>query len=185
MPAPKLYKNYINGEWVEPRGGKTFENVNPADKSDIVGLFPASDKCDLEEAVAAAKAAYNGWRLTPPPKRADILFRAAQMLVERKEELARDMTREMGKILKETRGDVQEAIDMGLYMAGEGRGRAAGGLRDDYAVELPHGHPLLEDFPRAHLRQHGRFQARLRHPALGLQLRQDSERGRAAEGRAH
>ena len=121
MPAPKLYKNYINGEWVEARGGKTFENTNPADKSDVVGLFPASDKGDLEEAVAAAKAAYNGWRLTPPPKRADILFRAAQMLVERKEELARDMTREMGKILKETRGDVQEAIDMGFYMAGEGR----------------------------------------------------------------
>lgn len=121
MPAPKLYKNYINGEWVEARGGKTFENINPADKSDVVGLFPASDKCDLEEAVAAAKAAYHSWRLTPPPKRAEVLFRAAQMLVERKEELARDMTREMGKILKETRGDVQEAIDMGFYMAGEGR----------------------------------------------------------------
>src|SRR3990172_8806515 len=121
MLDPKDYKKYPKGEGGGARGGKTFENVNPADKSDVVGLFPASDKGDLEEAVAAAKAAYNGWRLTPPPKRADILFRAAQMLVERKEELARDMTREMGKILKETRGDVQEAIDMGFYMAGEGR----------------------------------------------------------------
>ena len=121
MTAPKHYKNFINGEWVEPHSGKTFENINPADKTDIVGLFPASDKCDLEDAVAAAKAAYNGWRLTPAPRRAEFLFRAAQMLVERKEELAREMTREMGKILKETRGDVQEAIDMGFYMAGEGR----------------------------------------------------------------
>ncbi len=121
MAAPKLYKNFINGEWVEARSGKTFENSNPADKGDVVGLFPASDKCDLEEAVGAARSAYNGWRLTPAPRRAEILFRAAQMLVERKEELAREMTREMGKILKETRGDVQEAIDMGFYMAGEGR----------------------------------------------------------------
>jgi acyl-CoA reductase-like NAD-dependent aldehyde dehydrogenase len=121
MAAPKVYKNYINGEWVEARSGKTFENVNPADKSDLIGYFPASEKCDLDEAVATAKAAYHGWRLTPAPKRAEILFHAAQMLVERKEELAREMTREMGKILKETRGDVQEAIDMGFYMAGEGR----------------------------------------------------------------
>ncbi|HKZ52634.1 MAG TPA: aldehyde dehydrogenase family protein, partial [Candidatus Acidoferrales bacterium] len=121
MAAPKTYKNYINGEWVEARCGKTFENVNPADRSDVIGYFQASDKCDLDEAVAAAKAAYHPWRLTPPPKRAEILFKAAQMLVERKEELAREMTREMGKILKETRGDVQEAIDMGFYMAGEGR----------------------------------------------------------------
>src|SRR3990172_11357576 len=121
MTAPKTYKNYINGEWVEARCGKTFENVNPADRSDVIGYFQASDKCDLDEAVAAPKAAYHPWRLTPPPKRAEILFKAAQMLVERKEELAREMTREMGKILKETRVDVQEAIDMGFYMAGEGR----------------------------------------------------------------
>jgi len=121
MAAPKTYKNFINGEWVEARCGKTFENINPADKTDLVGYFQASDKCDLDQAVATAKTAYHGWRLTPPPKRAEILLKAAQMLVERKEELAREMTREMGKILKETRGDVQEAIDMGFYMAGEGR----------------------------------------------------------------
>jgi aldehyde dehydrogenase (NAD+) len=83
MPAPKVYKNYINGEWVEARSAATFENINPADKSDVVGYFQASDKCDLEDAVASAKAAYNGWRLTPPPRRAEILFHAAQMLVER------------------------------------------------------------------------------------------------------
>ena len=121
MAAPKLYKNFINGEWVEARSGEAFENTNPADTTDVIGLFPKSDKTDLEEAVASAKAAYHSWRLTPAPSRAEILFRAAQMLVERKEELARDMTREMGKVLKETRGDVQEAIDMGFYMAVEGR----------------------------------------------------------------
>jgi len=121
MAAPKVYKNFINGEWVEARCGKTFENSNPADRRDVIGVFQASDKCDVEDAIAAAHEAYRSWRLVPAPKRAEFLYRAAQMLVERKEELARDMTREMGKILKETRGDVQEAIDMGFYMAGEGR----------------------------------------------------------------
>ena len=120
MP-PKVYKNFVNGEWVEARCGEAFENHNPADTSDLIGLFAKSDKCDLDEAVAAAKTAYTSWRLVPAPRRAEILYKAAQMLVERKEELARDMTREMGKVLKETRGDVQEAIDMGFYMAGEGR----------------------------------------------------------------
>lgn len=121
MAALKVYKNFNNGEWVEARCGKTFENINPADNRDVIGIFQQSDKCDVDDAVAAARAAYPGWRLTPAPKRAEILFRATHILEERKEELARDMTREMGKILKETRGDVQEAIDMGFYMAGEGR----------------------------------------------------------------
>ena len=121
MAAPRVYKNFINGEWVEARAGNTFENINPADHSDVIGIFQRSEKSDVNDAVAAAKAAYPAWRLTPAPKRAEILFRAAQMLAERKEELARDMTREMGKVLTETRGDVQEAIDMGFYMAGEGR----------------------------------------------------------------
>ncbi|MDA2914288.1 aldehyde dehydrogenase family protein [Acidobacteriia bacterium AH_259_A11_L15] len=133
MP-PKVYKNYIKGEWVEARCGKGFENLNPADKNDVVGLFPASDKCDLDAAVDTAKQAFKSWRLVPPPKRAEVLFRAAQVLVERKEELARDMTREMGKVLRETRGDVQEAIDMGFYMAGEGR-RLFG---QTTTSELPH-----------------------------------------------
>lgn len=121
MAAPKVHKNFISGEWVEARAGNTFENINPADHSDVIGIFQRSEKSDVNDAVAAAKAAYPAWRLTPAPKRAEILFRAAQMLAERKEELARDMTREMGKVLTETRGDVQEAIDMGFYMAGEGR----------------------------------------------------------------
>jgi aldehyde dehydrogenase (NAD+) len=119
--APKVFKNFINGEWVEARGGKAIENRNPANRDELVGIFPASTNEDVTLAVEAAKSAYNKWRLTPAPRRAEILFRAAEILVARKEDYARDMTREMGKILAETRGDVQEAIDMTYLMAGEGR----------------------------------------------------------------
>jgi aldehyde dehydrogenase (NAD+) len=119
--APKLFKNYINGEWVEARGGKAIEDRNPANTAELVGMFPASGPGDVNLAVEAAKAAYNKWRLTPAPKRAEILFHAAEILVARKEDYAQDMTREMGKVLAETRGDVQEAIDMTYLMAGEGR----------------------------------------------------------------
>ncbi|MCU1307651.1 MAG: Aldehyde dehydrogenase [Acidobacteriaceae bacterium] len=121
MAPAKVYKNYIGGEWVESRTGKTFENLNPADNRDVVGIFQASGKEDVDDAVAAAKTAFEKWRLVPAPKRAEIIFRAGEILTERKEDYARDMTREMGKVLKETRGDVQEAIDTAYFMAGEGR----------------------------------------------------------------
>lgn len=101
--------------------GQTYENLNPADTRDVIGVFQRSEKHDVDDAVAAAKQAFDRWRLTPAPKRAEIIFRAGQILQERKEEYARQMTREMGKVLKETRGDVQEAIDTAFYMAGEGR----------------------------------------------------------------
>jgi alpha-ketoglutaric semialdehyde dehydrogenase len=119
--APKLFKNYINGEWVEARSGKAIENRNPANTDELIGMFPASGAEDVEAAVAAAKTAYKKWRLVPAPKRAEILFHAAEILVARKEDYAREMTREMGKVLAEARGDVQEAIDMTYLMAGEGR----------------------------------------------------------------
>ncbi|HVB07923.1 MAG TPA: aldehyde dehydrogenase family protein [Candidatus Acidoferrales bacterium] len=115
------HKNYINGEWVEASTKKGIENRNPANTDDLVGIFPASSKEDVNKAVEAAKNAFDKWRLTPAPKRAEILFRAAEIMIQRKEDLARDMTREMGKVLAETRGDVQEAIDMTYLMAGEGR----------------------------------------------------------------
>jgi aldehyde dehydrogenase (NAD+) len=117
----KVYKNFIDGEWVEASTGQTFENRNPADIRDVVGIFQRSGKADVDAAVGAAKAAFAKWRLIPAPRRAEIIYRAAEMLMERKEDYARDMTREMGKILKETRGDVQEAVDTAYYMAGEGR----------------------------------------------------------------
>ncbi len=115
------YKNFINGQWLAPQSGNTLENRNPANTEELIGLFPASGPQDVETAVAAANEAYKSWRLVPAPKRAEILFRAAEILVKHKEDYSRDMTREMGKVLTETRGDVQEAIDMTYYMAGEGR----------------------------------------------------------------
>ena len=119
--APKVFKNFIDGEWVESRGNTAFENRNPANTDECIGMFPSSTEEDVNTAVEAAAEAYKSWRLVPAPKRAEILYRAAEILVRRKEDLARDMTREMGKILAETRGDVQEAIDMTYFMAGEGR----------------------------------------------------------------
>jgi acyl-CoA reductase-like NAD-dependent aldehyde dehydrogenase len=119
--APKAFKNYIDGEWIPSRGGKAIEDRNPANTGELVGMFPASSEEDVYHAADAAKLAFKKWRLTPAPKRAEILYRAAEILTQRKEEFARDMTREMGKVLTETRGDVQEAIDMTYLMAGEGR----------------------------------------------------------------
>ena len=117
----RVFKNFIDGEWVDASTGDTFENRNPADTRDLVGIFQKSGKDDVNAAVAAAKAAFAKWRLVPAPRRAEIVFRAAEILIERKEEYARDMTREMGKVLAEARGDVQEAIDAAYYNAGEGR----------------------------------------------------------------
>src|ERR1700732_5180867 len=120
--SPRIFKNFINGEWVGSRSGQGYENRNPANTDELVGLFVSSTSADVDAAVDAAKEAYKTWRLVPAPKRAEILFRAAELLLQRKEEFSRDMTREMGKVLAETRGDVQEAVDMTYYMAGEGRG---------------------------------------------------------------
>ena len=108
-------------QWSPSASGETFENRNPANTDDLIGLFQKSTRRDVDAAIEAAARAYETWRLVPAPLRAEILFKAAQLIVERKEQFARDMTREMGKVLNETRGDVQEAIDMTFYMAGEGR----------------------------------------------------------------
>ena len=124
-PARKVkaeeYRNYIAGEWVAPSTGNYIENRNPADTRELVGRFPASNSEDVDRAVSAAAAAFTKWRKTPAPRRAEILFTAGEILIKRKEEFARAMTREMGKVVKETSGDVQEAIDMTYFIAGEGR----------------------------------------------------------------
>ncbi len=171
MANPNIYKNFIGGEWVPAASGETYENRNPADSRELVGLFPDSSSEDVNRAVQAAVDAYDKWRLTPAPKRGEILYRVGEVLQSRKEEIARDMTREMGKILLETRGDVQEAIDMAYWMAGEGR-RLHGfttpsELRDKFnmslrvpvgvcgivtSVELPHRDPKLEDVSGPDLR---------------------------------
>lgn len=137
------YKNFIDGEWVASVTSKVFQNINPADTSDVVGEFQDSNAEDIDCAVAAALKAYPVWRLTPAPKRGEILYRAAQLLLERKEELARQMTREMGKVLTEARGDVQEAIDMTFYMAGEGRRQ----FGQTTPSELPNKYCMTERIP--------------------------------------
>ena len=116
----KTYKNFIGGEWVDAASGDTFESTNPAN-GETIGVFPKSGPEDVDRAVEAAKDAFEDWRLVPAPKRGEILFRFAQLMTEHKAELARLMSHEMGKVLAEAGGDVQEAIDMSYYMGGEGR----------------------------------------------------------------
>ncbi len=113
--------NFIGGEWAEAVGGGTFESLNPADTRDVVGRFQSSGPADAAMAVRAAEVAGPAWRRTPAPRRAEIMFRFGALLAEHKERLARAMTREMGKVLAEARGDVQEGIDIAFLMAGEGR----------------------------------------------------------------
>jgi len=113
--------NYIGGQWRPASSGKTFLNINPADTSDIIGEFPQSTDSDVRMAAEAAREAYKTWRLVPAPKRGELLRKAGQILEARKDELAREMTREMGKIFTEAKGDVQEAIDTAYYAASEGR----------------------------------------------------------------
>ncbi len=115
-----LVKNYINGEWVESVSGETFNSINPATE-EVFAVVTKSNTIDVAQAVSSAKLAYDKWRLTPAPRRGEILYRVAEILTEHKEEISRIATQEMGKILAETRGDVQEAIDMAYYMGGEGR----------------------------------------------------------------
>ncbi len=123
--AGQVYRNFIGGEWKHARNGETFVSTNPARTSEIIGHYQKSGVADLEEAVEAAVQAQRAWEATPAPIRGEVLYRAAQILERRYEELAQLMTREMGKILKETRGDMQVAIDVAKFMAGEGR-RAEG-----------------------------------------------------------
>jgi aldehyde dehydrogenase (NAD+) len=138
--AVPTYYNLIDGAWVPSVSGDLFENRNPADTDDLIGHFQKSTAADAARAIDAARRAYEHWRLVPAPKRAELLFRAAQLLADRKEALARDMTREMGKVLEETRGDVQEAIDMTYFMAGEGRRQygqtVPSELRDKFAMSI-------------------------------------------------
>src|SRR5258706_11821719 len=119
--AVTTYSNFVDGDWVASSSGQTFENRNPANTDDLIGIFQQSNEADVKRAIEAAARAYDHWRLVPAPLRAEILFKAAQIIAARKEDFARDMTREMGKGLIETRGDVQEAIDINFYKAGEGR----------------------------------------------------------------
>ena len=178
---PEKFLNYIDGKWVPARSGKSFFNHNPA-TGEILGEFPSSSFDDVNDAADAAAKAFRSWRLVPAPKRAEILYRAGEIIRDRKEELARAMTREMGKVLAEARGDVQEGIDMAYLAAGEGRRMygvttpsempnkwamsvrvPVGRGRRDHAVELPVRDPVVEDHAGAGRGQHRGVQARRRH----------------------
>jgi hypothetical protein len=174
----RVYRNLIGGQWVAAATGKTFLNHNPANTDDVVGEFQSSGAADVDRAVQAARAAYRHWRLVPAPKRGEMLYRTGELLLQHKERLARDMTREMGKVLSETRGDVQEAADTAFYMAGEGRrlfGQTTPSeLKDKFAMSVrmpvgvcgmiapwnfPMAIPSWKLFPALGLRQHLRDQA--------------------------
>jgi aldehyde dehydrogenase (NAD+) len=117
----KKFQNYIDGRWLDAKSGKTFENRNPANWDEVIGTFPLSSKEEVDQAVKAARRAFESWRLVPAPKRGDIMKKVGDILTARKEEIAKQMTREMGKVLLETRGDVQEGIDTAYYGASEAR----------------------------------------------------------------
>jgi acyl-CoA reductase-like NAD-dependent aldehyde dehydrogenase len=137
--------NYIGGQWVPPSTAEYGESVNPAHISDVIARYPLSGSEEVDCAVAAAAEAFPAWRRMPAPRRGEILFRAGEILRQRKNELGKIVTREMGKVLAEGLGDVQEAIDMAFYMAGEGR-RLAGETvpcelpdKDAKSIRVPHG----------------------------------------------
>ena len=134
------FPNHIAGEWSAPASGEYMENRNPARTSDLIGRFPDTGPAELEAAVASAQRGFAQWSRTPAPERGLVLKQAGDLLARYKEDLARTMTREMGKVLEETRGDVQEAIDTAYYAAVEGRrlfGRTAPSeLRSKWAMSF-------------------------------------------------
>ena len=134
----KTFKNFIGGQWIAPATGEYFDNINPADTADVIGRFPLSGREDVACAVESASRGFRRWRRTPAPARGDVLRRVGDILTRRKDEIADLMTREMGKPLAETRGDVQEGIDTAYYAASEGRrlfGRTVPSeLRDKWAM---------------------------------------------------
>ena len=121
MENPNRFGLYINGKWVSSASGETFPTDNPASPKQILGFFQKGNREDIVKAVEAAHQALGKWSRTPAPQRGTILLKAAQFLRQEKNRLACEMTMEMGKVISEARGDVQEAIDITEYMAGEGR----------------------------------------------------------------
>ena len=201
--AAKVFKNFIGGEWVESRTGQTYENLNPADTRDVIGIFQRSDKRDVDDAVSAAKQAFERWRLFPAPKRAEIIYRAGEILLERKEEYARlndprdgqgaerNAWRRAGShghgLLHGRRGPAAVRRDRAVRIAEQvrhGGAHAYWRVRHDRAVEFPHGDPFMEAAACAGLRQHLRDQARGRYSAFNAQPAQSAHGCRAAERRS-
>src|ERR1700721_3903096 len=137
----QLCKNFINGEWVESRSTKIFERRNPANNDEVVARIPLSTREEMKRAIAAAKAAFPAWRDTPAPSRGKILFKVVRIMEDQKEELARLLTREEGKALKDALGEVQRAINIAEFMAGEGRRVKGGKISSENAQNFPHTNP--------------------------------------------
>ena len=173
-----LCRNYINGEWVESKSPKIVERRNPANIDEVVARIPLSTRQEMKEAIAAAKMAFPAWRDTPAPARGKILFKAVRIMEEQKEELARLLTREEGKALKDSLGEVQRSINITEFMAGEARrlngettaeriaeefliydSPAARCGRRDYAVEFSGGYSRVENCACSGVRQYGGIQA--------------------------
>ncbi len=200
---PKTYLNYIGGEWRPTASGETFDDTNPARTSEVVARFQRSTVADVDAAIAAAEAALPAWRALPAPERGEIILKAALLLEARRDALARDMTREMGKPLREThwrRADghrLRQVRRRGGTARG-GRDGSLGAARQDvpddppaarrrrhhHAVELPDGDSGVEDLPRAAGRQHRRSETGQRHAALRSASGRDSDGGGRPGGRA-
>ena len=179
--APAItHRNYIGGQWVSSQSGRTYPITNPASKQTVLGEFQTSTPEDAVQAVAAAQAALEGWANTPAPARAQVLYRALDIMGRRRDELARTITLEEGKPLADAQGEVRRAMNIIEYAAGEGRRmfgyttpselpntvaytvrRPLGGGRHHHPLELSHRHPCLENRPGPHLRQHPGIQAGL------------------------
>ena len=121
IATDQLCKNFINGEWVESKSTRIFERRNPANNDEVVARIPLSTREEMKRAIAAARAAFPAWRGTPAPNRGKILFKVVRIMEDQKEALARLLTREEGKALKDALGEVQRAINIAEFMAGEAR----------------------------------------------------------------
>jgi len=139
-------QNYIDGKWLDSSGGETFDDTDPA-SGELIATVTKSTTADVDRAVEAAHRAFDAWRLVPAPKRGEIMYRAGELMLARKDDLAREMTREMGKVLAEARGDVQEGIDMTYYIAGEGRRQfgdvVPAELPNKWAMSMRHPHGVV------------------------------------------
>src|ERR1700723_3665070 len=127
----QLCRNYIKGEWVESRSAKIVERRNPANTDQVVARIPLSTRQEMKEAIVAAKGAFAAWRETPAPNRGKLLFTATRIMQEQKEALARLLTREEGKALKDSLGEVQRAINILEFMAGGAGGVNGGKVRSE------------------------------------------------------
>ena len=119
--TPPVLKNYIHGEWVASASKRSAPDINPANTDEVLCQAPLSTREEAQAAIRAAASAFPGWKATPAPVRGKMLFRAMELMRERSEELAAALTREEGKALKDSRGEVQRAINIMEFTAGEGR----------------------------------------------------------------